>query len=171
MAAVSSRMWSSLELCLMCLPSDLGSPRAWIIHLPALRWGLGAPQTGVLSSSDNRPQQAFLHQAGDIQNICCSFCPWASPGLCAGTSQPCDVEAFLLIATLGLCRPGLPHTPPQPTPLHRSVKEPVWTRGSSGTSLREHHSLGCLTQRGLWKVGGTLFSTLGWPISTHSRSA
>ncbi|XP_060059882.1 unconventional myosin-XIX isoform X4 [Erinaceus europaeus] len=36
--------------------------------------------------------------------------------------------------------------------LNRFAKEPIWMRGSSGTSPREQSSPGCPTQRGLWKV-------------------
>lgn len=52
------------------LPSDWGVPHAWIVCLPALRLGLGVPQTAVvLSSPDHRPPQwGALHQAGDTQS-------------------------------------------------------------------------------------------------------
>lgn len=161
----------------MCLPSGLGYPRAWIGCL-LLIW-TWAPQTGVvLSSSDHRlPQQAVLASGWRHSELLLRLLSLGlSQALCLGslTSQPCDTKAFFLSrqprAYAGLTS-SHPHLRHPPTPPHRSVKEPAWTRGSSGTSPREQPSFGCPTQRGPWKVGGALSSTLDWPISTDSPSA
>lgn len=154
-------------------PSDWGTPKAWVVRLPALRLGLGAPQV----------EFCFLHQTADPLSE--FFCiGWRRPELFAAAFAPLPALGSLreplslvtllpfltaLIPTPGLHRPRLPQHPqlsPCPHP-HRSAKEPVRTRGSSGTSLREPPSPGCPTQRGPWKVGGALPSTLGWPGSTH----
>lgn len=127
-------MRASLGLCLMCLPPDFGSLRAWIVYLPALRWGLGLPR-----------QQCFPHQTTGFSRLFCirleifrtfvaDFAPGLPWALCR-TSQPHDVEAFLLIVTPGLCRPDVPHTQPQP-PTHPS---PQICKGASMDERLQWH--------------------------------
>lgn len=113
MATISNRMKALLELCLMCFPSDFGSYINSMSPFSDGTLGLLKQESCFLHQTIGLLNRFFLHQVGDIQNCCCGFCPWACPGLCSGTSQPCDVKAFLLswqpqaYAGLGFLTPSL----------------------------------------------------------------
>lgn len=173
MATISNRMRALLELCLMCFPSDFGSYINRMSPFSDGTWGLLKQESSFFIRPQASSTGFFCIRLETFRTVAVAFVP----GPALGSVQ----EPLSLVKSKHFSSHGNPrlmqawaslhhHFSHPPTPPHRSVKEPARTRGSSGTSPREQPSLGCPTQRGPWKVGGALSSTLGWPISTHLPS-
>lgn len=175
MAAVSNGVKASLELSHVSLIS-LGVPQSLDSMSPCSDGTWGSPDRSRAFLI--RPQVSsagfFCNRLETFRTVAVAFAPGSALGSVQGPLSLVISKHFSSHSNPRLMQPWAsshPHLGHPPTPPHRSVKEPARTRGSSGTFPRERPSLGCPTQRGLWKVWGALSSTLGWPISTHLPSA